>query len=103
MFAIQPIFYLLRMAISKAYSASDSSFGRLARTQAGLHSCPEGPSTQYFRSLVPNTIISMVVGTRNLRYWVLGPLGWFQVLGSGFLLRTEPWPHRENRSLNFRS
>ena len=33
----------------------------------------EGPSTQYLRTLVPNTIKSMVFGTRNLKYWVLGP------------------------------
>ena len=38
----------------------------------------EGPSTQYLRSLVPNTIKSMVFGTRKLKYWVLGPSGtWF--------------------------
>ena len=36
---------------------------------------PQGPSTQYLRSLVPNTIKSMVFGTRNLNYWVLGPSG----------------------------
>ena len=38
-------------------------------------SFPKGPSTQYLRSLVPNTIKSMVFGTRNLKYWVLGPSG----------------------------
>ena len=36
---------------------------------------PEGPSTQYLRILVPNTIESMVFGTRDLKYWVLGPSG----------------------------
>ena len=36
---------------------------------------PEGPSTQYLRTLVPNTIKSKVFGTRNLKYWVLGPSG----------------------------
>ena len=35
---------------------------------------PESPSTQYLRSLVPNTIESMVFGTRTLENWVLGPL-----------------------------
>ena len=37
----------------------------------------EGPSTQYLRTLVPNTIAikSMVFGTRNLKYWVLGTSG----------------------------
>ena len=32
---------------------------------------PEGPSTQYFRTLVPNTMKGMGFGTR----WVLGPFG----------------------------
>ena len=36
---------------------------------------PEGPSTQYLSSLVPNTIQSMVFGTRSLKYWLLGPSG----------------------------
>ena len=36
---------------------------------------PEGPSTQYSRTLVPNTISSMVFGTRNLKSWVLGLSG----------------------------
>ena len=31
------------------------------------------PSTQYSRTLVPKTIMSMVFGTRVLKYWVLGP------------------------------
>ena len=33
---------------------------------------PEAPSSnaQYLRSLVPNTIKSMVFGSRNLKYWV---------------------------------
>ena len=35
----------------------------------------EGPSTQYLRTLVPNTIKSMVFGTRILKYSVLGPPG----------------------------
>ena len=40
-------------------------------------SFPRGsyPSTQYLRLLVPKTITSMVFGTRDLKYWVLGPLG----------------------------
>ena len=29
----------------------------------------EGPSTQYFRSLVPRTILLLVFGTRELEYW----------------------------------
>ena len=36
---------------------------------------PEGPSTQYLRSLVPNTITGMVFGTRNLKYWRIGSSG----------------------------
>ena len=34
-------------------------------------SYPEEPSRHYLRTLVPKTI--MVVGTRDLKYWVLGP------------------------------
>ena len=34
---------------------------------------PEGPSTQYLRSLVPKTILLMEFGTRDLEYWVFGP------------------------------
>ena len=34
-----------------------------------MHSDPEGSSTQSLRSLVPK----MVVGTRVLKFWVLGP------------------------------
>ena len=36
---------------------------------------PEGPSTQYLRTLVPKAINGMVFGTRVLNYWVLGPSG----------------------------
>ena len=35
----------------------------------------ECPSTQYLRTLVPNTTKGMVVETRVLKYWVLGPSG----------------------------
>ena len=38
-------------------------------------SYPEGPSTQYLRTLVPKTIPLMVFGTKGLKYWVLGPSG----------------------------
>ena len=37
--------------------------------------CPEGPSTQYFRTLVPNTTEGMAFGTRIVAYRVLGPSG----------------------------
>ena len=50
---------------------------------------PEGPSTRYLRSLVPETIPSMAFGTRVLTYWVLGPSGLhtpcFDVLAVGNL------------------
>ena len=36
---------------------------------------PEGPSAQYLRPLVPNTIKGLFFGTRVLKYWVLGPSG----------------------------
>ena len=38
-------------------------------------SYPEGPSTQHLRTLVPKTSKGMVVGTRVLKSWVLGPSG----------------------------
>ena len=44
-----------------------------ARASSGLYNNPEGPNTQYSRTLVPNTIKGMVLGTRVLNYWVLGP------------------------------
>ena len=34
---------------------------------------PEGPSTQYLRTLVPKTIEGMAFGNRNPKSWVLGP------------------------------
>ena len=34
---------------------------------------PEGPSTEFFRLLVPKTILLLVLGTRDFKYWVLGP------------------------------
>ena len=53
--------------------------------------CPEGPSTQYLRSLVPNTIKSMVFGTRNLKYWLLGPSGMrFRVHAASHKLHVRP-------------
>ena len=36
---------------------------------------PEGPSTQYSRTLGPKTIPLMAFGTKVLKYWVLGPSG----------------------------
>ena len=39
---------------------------------------PEGPSTQYFRTLVPKAINGMAFGIRVHRYWVLGPSGYLK-------------------------
>ena len=36
---------------------------------------PEGPSTQYLRTLVPNTIASMLLGPESLNIGYLDPLG----------------------------
>ena len=41
--------------------------------QLDLLHLPEGPSTQYLRTLVSKTMPFMVLGTRVLKYWVLGP------------------------------
>ena len=41
---------------------------------------PEGPSTQYLRTLVPKTIPFMAFGTRILKHWVLGPSEFFSLL-----------------------
>ena len=55
-----------RLLLRHCFGASVNTFARLD---------PEGPSTQCLRSLVPNTIKSMVFGTRDLKYCVLGPSG----------------------------
>ena len=36
---------------------------------------PEGSSTKYLRTLVPNTKPLMVLGIRVFKYWLLGPSG----------------------------
>ena len=36
---------------------------------------PEGPSPQCLMFLVPETMLLMVFGTRDHKYWVLGPSG----------------------------
>ena len=41
---------------------------------------PQGPSTHYFRILVPNTVLSRVFGTRVLKCWVLEPFGYHTIL-----------------------
>ena len=48
-------------------------------------SIPEGPSTQYVRTLVPKAMKRMVFGTRVLKYWVLGSSGY------GIVSLREPW------------
>ena len=45
--------------------------------EACLHAIPEGPSTQYIRTLVPKAIKGRVFGTRVLKCWVLGPCGYW--------------------------
>ena len=35
----------------------------------------KSPSIQYSKFLIPIAIVSMVFGTRNLNYWMLGPFG----------------------------
>ena len=39
---------------------------------------PEGPITQYVRTLVLKTIEGMVFGTRVLKHWAIGPFGTFK-------------------------
>ena len=57
------------------YSCEQTQQG-LSQNKAGLlHNNPEGPSTQYLRSLVPKTIYPLTLRTRVLKYWVLGPSG----------------------------
>ena len=46
---------------------------------------PEGPSTHHLRFLVPKTVLSMVFGTRDLKYWVLGPYA--DSFGKALILR----------------
>ena len=45
---------------------------------------PEGPSTQYLRTLAPKAIKGMVFGTIVLKYWVLGPSGFAYLYDSCF-------------------
>ena len=47
----------------------------MASQHRRLNFCLQGPSTQYSGTLVSRTIKSMVLGTRNLKYWALGPSG----------------------------
>ena len=60
---------LASWATSKSFGQSfwDPGSGKLVEDN------PDGPSTQYLRTLVPNTIKGMVFGTFNMGY--LDPLG----------------------------
>ena len=51
---------------------------------------PEGPSSQYLRTLVPKAIKAMVLGTRDLTYWVLGPSGYMRY-GQYFRYAARTW------------
>ena len=55
----------------------DDKPGREVRSKiAGILVSPEGPSTQYLKTLVSKTSKGMVYGTRSLKRWVLGPSGY---------------------------
>ena len=55
---------------------STRSFRNVRLGSRAVLTTEEGPSTQYLRSLVPNTMRSVVSGTRNLEYWALGSSGY---------------------------
>ena len=46
-----------------------------------LHVAQKVQVPKYLRTLGPNTMKSMVLGTRNLKYWVLGPSGYMTFHG----------------------
>ena len=66
---------------------------------------PEGPSTQYFRCLVPTTLKCMAFGTRGLNSCVLGPSGWENAcagpLGKSFLFGRTRFLKLHKASSNF--
>ena len=67
------------------YGASICSALRIITRVCGIY-FPEGPGTQYLRSLVPKTIPLMVFGIRVLKHWVVGPplgcqFGYLNALG----------------------
>ena len=53
---------------------------------------PEGPSSQYFRTLVPKTIPVMVFGTKCLTCWVLGSFGYQRIPAFGSEVVRQPEP-----------
>ena len=55
---------------------------------------PGRPSTQYLRTLVLETILSMAFGTRVRKYWVLGPSGeirFFKDSYIGYVMDQKCW------------
>ena len=52
--------------------------------------------SQYFGFLMPEAIIGMVFGTRNLKFWVLGPFGTARRL---FILQQAEALHEKYRFL----
>ena len=65
-----------RLGVSGVSSAGSSEINPALRPHK-FHS-PEGPSTQYLRTLVPKTIPFMAFGTRVLKCWVLAPSGQYR-------------------------
>ena len=65
----------LRVSTYSAQSSCQNLWLTCSQPDGSYETCPEGPSTQYLRTLAPQTIQGMVFGTRVLRYWVLGPSG----------------------------
>ena len=61
-------------AVHVHYSAEDPKEFNEAVMKGDMKD-PEGPSIQYLRLLVSKTILFMAFGTRDLKYWVLGPSG----------------------------
>ena len=49
--------------------------GGALETEFPTNTCPEGPSTQYSRTMAPKTIEGVVLGTRDLKYLGLGSSG----------------------------
>ena len=78
-----PVWIGLRLLVVAcgAFSLQFGVRGLLPQGSTYLHSTnsvptsPEGPSTQYLRTLVPKTQKGMVLKTRILEYWLLGPSG----------------------------
>ena len=78
-YALIPIWYVNHIRILRKHGLGNPP--RLEPSDQAVGSfcfwghCSGVPSSQYSRTLVPNTIKGMVFGIRNLKYWVLGPSG----------------------------